>query len=200
MPSRATVAGVVLAAGAGRRLGRPKALVTLHGERLVERAVRLASDGGCDPIIVVLGSRADEVVAQAALGGARIAVAEDWSEGMGASLRAGLDAAEALGCQAAAVILVDQPRIGPEALRRLVAAWEAGAAAAVATYDGRPRNPVVLDRSIWADVRTRATGEMGARGWLRDNPDRVVQVVCDGTGDPVDIDTPSDLETLQEAP
>jgi CTP:molybdopterin cytidylyltransferase MocA len=194
------VAGVVLAAGAGRRLGRPKALVSLGGQLLVERAIAIASDGGCEPVIVVLGSHSDEVLARADLGAARPVLAENWSQGMGASLRAGIDAAEALGCEAIAVILVDQPRIGPDALRRLLAAWQLGASAAVATYDGQPRNPVVLDRSIWAEVRDAASGDVGARGWLRANPDRVVEVACEGTGDPVDIDTPEDLDALQEAP
>jgi CTP:molybdopterin cytidylyltransferase MocA len=194
------VAGVVLAAGAGRRLGRPKALVSLGGELLVERAIRIASDGGCEPVIVVLGSHSDEVLERADLGDSRPVLAEHWSEGMGASLRAGVDAAEALGCEAIAVILVDQPRIGPEALRRLLAVWQQGASSAVATYGGQRRNPVVLDRSIWAEVSDAASGDVGARAWLRANPDRVVEVPCDGTGDPVDIDTAEDLDALQEAP
>jgi CTP:molybdopterin cytidylyltransferase MocA len=194
------VAAVVLAAGAGRRLGQPKALVTLGGELLVERAVRTASTAGCTPIIVVLGSNADDVLERAKLEDARPVVAEDWSEGMGASLRTGIDAAAQLGCQAIVILLVDQPRIGPEALRRLRDAWEAGAMAAVATYDGQPRNPTVLDRSIWAEVKAAARGDVGARGWLREHREQVVNVACDGTGDPVDIDTPLDLEAMQEAP
>jgi CTP:molybdopterin cytidylyltransferase MocA len=191
---------VVLAAGAGRRLGQPKALVRLGGELLVERAVRTAREGGCEPVLVVVGSHADEVIAQARLGAAQPVLASDWDEGMGASLRAGIAAADALGCEAIAVILVDQPRIGPEALHRVIGSWEAGATAAVATYEGQPRNPVVLDRSIWADVSANARGDIGARGWLREHPDQVVEVPCDGTGDPVDVDTPLDLDALQEAP
>jgi CTP:molybdopterin cytidylyltransferase MocA len=197
---RGAVAGVVLAAGAGRRLGQPKALVRLGGELLVERAIRTATQGSCDPVIVVLGSHAEQVLAAAQLEPAHQTVAANWSEGMGASLRAGIDAATALDCVAIAVILVDQPRIGAEALRRLITAWQAGALAAVATYDGQPRNPVVLDRSIWSAVSDAAHGDIGARGWLRAHPDEVAGVDCDGTGDPVDIDTPHDLETLQEAP
>jgi CTP:molybdopterin cytidylyltransferase MocA len=195
-----SVAAVVLAAGAGRRFGGPKALVRLNGELLVERAVRIASAGGCDPVIVVLGSHAVEVRAQAQLAAAHLVVAQDWSDGMGASLRAGLTAAEELGCEAVAVLLVDQPLIGSEALERLAAAWRAGAVAAVATYDNQPRNPAVLDRSIWPAVSAAARGDIGARGWLREHPDKVVDVPCDGTGDPVDIDTPLDLNALQEAP
>jgi CTP:molybdopterin cytidylyltransferase MocA len=195
-----TVAGVVLAAGSGSRFGGPKALVRLEGELLVERAARLAAAGGCEPVLVVVGASADEVIEAAELDGARIVRADGWSEGMGASLRAGIDAAEALDCQAVAVVLADQPRIGPTALRRLIAVWEAGAIAAVATYQGEPRNPVVLDRSIWAEVKAAAQGDVGARGWLRSHSDQVVDVACDGTGDPVDIDTPLDLNALQEAP
>jgi CTP:molybdopterin cytidylyltransferase MocA len=195
-----TIAAVVLAAGAGRRFGGPKALVRLDGELLVERAVRTASAGGCDPVIVVLGSQATEVCAQAQLGASHVVVAEDWSDGMGASLRAGLAAADELRCEAVAVLLVDQPLIGPEALRRLAAAWATGAVAAVATYDGQARNPAVLDRCIWPAVIAAARGDIGARGWLREHPDQVVEVPCDGTGDPVDIDTQLDLDALQEAP
>jgi CTP:molybdopterin cytidylyltransferase MocA len=194
------VAGVVLAAGSGTRFGGPKALVRLDGELLVEQAARLAANGGCEPVIVVLGACADQVVQAADLGDTLIVRAEGWSEGMGASLRAGIDAAESLDCAAIVVILADQPRIGPAALRRLILTWQAGATAAVATYQGKPRNPVVLDRSTWAEVRAAAQGDVGARGWLRSHPDQVVEVGCDGTGDPVDIDTPLDLNALQEAP
>jgi CTP:molybdopterin cytidylyltransferase MocA len=192
-----TVAGLVLAAGAGRRLGQPKALVSVHGELLVERAVRTAVAGGCDPVLVVLGSHADEVVAGTDLGTARTVLAANWSEGMGASLRAGLEAAADLGCESVAVILVDQPLVCAEALRRLGDAWRAGAVAAVATYDGKPRNPVVLDHRIWAEVAAAAVGDVGARGWLRSHPEQVVEVACDGSGDPIDIDTPNDLIALE---
>jgi CTP:molybdopterin cytidylyltransferase MocA len=192
-----TVAGLILAAGAGRRLGRPKALVSLHGELLVERAVRTVTASGCEPVLVVLGSHADEVIAGADLGAATTVLAEDWPEGMGASVRAGLDAAAALECAAVAVLLVDQPLVSAEAIRRLCDAWRAGAAAAVATYDGKPRNPVVLDRRTWPAVRASAVGDVGARDWLRRHPDQVVEVACDGTGDPADIDTPTDLTALE---
>jgi CTP:molybdopterin cytidylyltransferase MocA len=192
-----TVAGLILAAGAGRRLGGPKALVSLHGELLVERAVRTVTNGGCDPVLVVLGSHADEVLARADLGTARVVLADNWSEGMGASLRAGLEAAEAMDCKAVAVTLVDQPLVSAAALRRLSDAWRAGAVAAVATYDRQPRNPVVLDRSIWAEVSATAVGDVGARGWLRHHSDQVVEVACDDIGDPADIDTETDLNAME---
>jgi CTP:molybdopterin cytidylyltransferase MocA len=190
---RGRLAGVILAAGAGRRFGRAKALAVIDGERFVERAVRLARDGGCDPAIVVLGAAAAEVVEVADLAGATLVVAADWADGLSASLRAGLGAAEAGDAAAVVLILVDQPWVGAAAIGRLQQAWERGAVAAVATYDGEPRNPVLLDRSVWPAVVVSATGELGARAWLRSHPAEVVAVDCGGTGHPADVDVPSDL-------
>lgn len=192
-----TVAGLVLAAGAGSRYGGPKALVRLDGELLVERAVRLLREGGCDQVLIVLGAQAARIREQAALPDVDVdvVVAEHWSTGMGASLRAGLAALPA-GPQACVVALVDQPLVGSVAVARLREAWIGGAVAAVATYGGKPRNPVLLDRAIWADVAALAEGDAGARTWLRAHPDRVTAVACDDTGSPYDIDTPADLAAI----
>jgi CTP:molybdopterin cytidylyltransferase MocA len=188
-----TVAGLLLAAGAGRRMGGPKALLELDGRTLVQRGVDLLRDGGCDPIVVVLGAAADDV---RPLVDAQVVVATDWSDGVGTSLRAGLTALEQQGASACVVTLVDQPLISAEAVRRLLAL--AGRAdAAVATYGGEPLHPVLLDSLIWGDVAELAVGEIGARAWLRAHPARVVPVPCDDTGSAVDIDTPADLELLR---
>jgi nicotine blue oxidoreductase len=191
------VAGLLLAAGAGTRFGGPKALVELDGRTLVERGAQLLAEGGCDPVVVVLGAAAGQVRDAVPLPDA--VVAPDWESGMGASLRAGLEELERRDVDACVVALADQPLVGPEAVARLLAAHAGGAQAAVATYDGRPRNPVLLDRSTWAEVAAAATGDAGARHWLRAHPDRVEGVPCDGTGTPYDIDTPEDLAHL-EAP
>lgn len=190
---RVNIVGLVLAAGAGRRFGGPKALVELDGELLVDRAARILCDGGCDGVVVVIGAAADDVRERTALADARFVVAPDWHLGQAASLRAGLDAVTAIGADAVVVALVDQPWVGAEAVRRLREAGEAGAEAAVATYDGQPRNPVLLARSVWEEVAAAAAGDVGARAWLRANPARVAAVACDGTGDPRDVDTPEDL-------
>lgn len=190
-----TVAGLLLAAGAGIRFGGPKALVRFEDELLVERGVRLLADGGCDPVLVVLGARAEDVRAAATL--PEVVVAGDWETGMGASLRAGLLALEDRPVQACVVALADQPGIGPAAVGRLLAAHARGAVAAVATYDGARRNPVLLGRATWLDVAALAVGDTGARAWLRANPDLVTSVPCDGTGSPVDIDSPDDLARLE---
>ncbi len=193
------VGGLVLAAGAGRRFGGPKALATLDGEPLVERAVRLLADGGCAPVFVVLGAAAADVIRSATFPGAQIVLAQDWAEGMGSSLRRGLDAVTDTALDAVIIALVDQPLIGPQAVRRLIDTHACGAVAAVATYGGQPRNPVLLRRETWAEVCAHARGDVGARAWLHAHPDRVVTVACDGTGSPDDIDTPADLVRLSAA-
>jgi carbon monoxide dehydrogenase subunit G len=94
------------------------------------------------------------------------------------------------------VALVDQPGVTPAAVERLRAAHLDGARAAVATYAGRPRNPVVFDRSLWTQVAQAATGDEGARPWLRAHPELVVRVDCTDAGSPDDVDTPQDLAAL----
>lgn len=191
------VAGIVLAAGGGRRYGRPKALVELAGRLLVERAVAALAGGGCRPVLAVLGAAAAEVQATAALGDAVVVVNDRWAEGMGGSLRLGLDAAGRAGAAAAVVLLVDQPVIGAELVARLVDAWRTGAVAARAAFGGEGRTPVVLDRSLWPEVVAGAVGDVGARHVLAAHRDLVVLVDCDDVGAACDVDTPERLRAVE---
>jgi len=191
-----SVAGLVLAAGGGRRFGGPKALVRLDGELLVERAVATLRGAGCAPIVVVLGASAADVATTAELGDAVVLVNDGWEQGMGSSLRTGLCALRDLSAPAAAITLVDQPGVGADVVRRLVGHWRPGLAAVVASYDGEPRNPAVIDASAWPDVMAAAAGDVGARGWLRNHPDDVTLVACDDLGSVIDIDTPLDLDRV----
>jgi nicotine blue oxidoreductase len=190
------IAGLLLAAGKGRRFGRPKALVEFDGRLLVERGVDLLTAGGCDPVLVVLGAGGPEVLAAADLGPATVVQNENWPLGIGSSLQAGL-AALPPRAEAVVVALVDQPGVRPEAVRRLVAAYRDGAAdgvqAVVATYGGARRNPVLLARPTWPAVAESAEGEVGARAFLRAHPGLVRPVACDDVGSPHDIDTQEDL-------
>ena len=194
--TRGEVAGLVLAAGEGRRFGRPKALVSFDGRLLVERAVATARGAGCRPVVVVLGAAADEVARAADLGDAVVVVNEAWPTGMASSLCTGLDALAGLRAGAAVVLLVDQPHVGPELIRRLVEHWSPAVAAVSASYDGRRRNPVLLDASVWKQVAGSAIGDSGARAWLDAHPDDVVLVACDDLGSDLDIDTTDDLHRL----
>lgn len=182
-----TVAGLVLAAGAGRRFGGPKAIALLYGERLVDRAARLLRNGGCEPVLVVYGAVPLDVP------GAHTIENPAWMSGMGSSLRIGLAAAEETDATAVIVALVDTPWVGVEAVRRLRAAHERGAVIAVATYDGAARHPVLLGRDVWDDAARLAVGDVGARALMTNRPDLVVEVPCDDTGDPRDVDVLADL-------
>jgi nicotine blue oxidoreductase len=187
---RSGVAGILLAAGEGRRLGQPKALVELGGESLVQRGVALLRDGGAEPVVVVTGAVAVELPGVLAVHNPR------WRSGMGSSLAAGL-ATVPEGCSAAVIALADQPLVGPEAVRRLIAAHDdAGASVAVAAYQGAPRNPVLLAREHWAEVVALAVGDEGARPFMRAHPELMIAVECGDTGRPDDLDTPDDLDRL----
>lgn len=193
---RPSVAGILLAAGEGSRLGRPKALVEIGGQRLADRGVALLRAGGTAPVIAVTGA------AHAAIPGARVVHNPAWRTGMGSSLAAGLAAVRSLPpgeCGAAVIALADQPLVGAEAVRRLIAAYRAGATIAVAAYAGRPRNPVLIAREHWDEVAGAARGDAGARPFLRAHPDLVTAVECGDTGSPDDIDTPDDLDRVMKA-
>jgi nicotine blue oxidoreductase len=179
------VAGVLLAAGEGKRLGRPKALVELGGRRLVDRGADLLREGGTAPVLVVTGA------VPVTVPGVTVVPNPDWRTGMGSSLAAGLRALPG-DCAAAVIALVDQPLIGPEVVRRLLAAHRAGAELAVAA-DGGARNPVLLARGHWAGVLAAAEGDAGARPYLRAHPRLVTLVECADIGRPDDVDTPEDL-------
>jgi CTP:molybdopterin cytidylyltransferase MocA len=177
-----SASGIVLAAGAGRRLGGPKAELVVGGERLVDRAVRVLHESGCAEVVAVVraGTRVD---------GAVVIVNSDPDRGMGSSLRLGLAAASG---DRAAIVLVDTPGITADAVRRTL---EVGAPVAVATYGGRRGHPVVIDRPLWTNVATLAEGDAGARVFLREHPELVTEVPC--PGDLADIDTAEDLARYQ---
>lgn len=194
---RNAVAGVLLAAGQGSRFGRPKALVELDGQTLAERGVTLLRAGGTDPVLIVTGAAQVELRPEHQ---ARTVYNGEWRTGMGSSLRAALRALTELeaGPEIGAVVvaLADQPLVGAEAVGRLIAAYRAGAGVAVAAYAGKPRNPVLLAREHWPEVIATATGDQGARAFLRARPELVTLVECGDTGRPDDIDTPADLEHI----
>ena len=189
----AHVAGILLAAGQGSRIGRPKALIDIGGEPLAARGAALLHEGGAAPVIVVTGATAVDLPAVITVHN------PDWRTGMGSSLRAGL-ATVPDQCPAAVVALVDQPLVGPDSVRRLIAAYRAGARVAVAAYESQPRNPVLLAREHWPEVAALATGDAGARPFLRAHPDLVTLVECGDTGSPDDIDTPEDLARVRARP
>ncbi|MFF3172019.1 NTP transferase domain-containing protein [Streptomyces sp. NPDC057900] len=192
------VAGLLLAAGGGRRLGgRPKALLEHRGGLLVDHAVRTLRDGGCDPVHVVLGAAADEVRARAELSGCTVTVNPDWTEGMGSSLRAGLAALAGTDADAVVVMLVDQPGIGAGAVARVRSAYRSRTSLAAASYAGERGHPVMFGAALWADISAGATGDQGARAYLREHRDAITLVECSDVAQAYDIDTTEDLYHLE---
>ena len=186
-----TVAGLVLAAGEGRRFGGPKALAEVEGERLVDRAVRVLSEAGL-PAYVVQGA------APLAVPGAEVVDNPGWAEGMGSSLRVGL-ASLGPDVDAAVVLLVDQPGLTAPAVRRVVEAAGPSpeAAVVVATYDGRRGHPVLLGRRHWTAVAEVAVGDRGARDFLVSRADGVLELECGDVATADDVDTAADLDRLR---
>ena len=171
-------AGLVLAAGEGRRFGGPKASAIVDGERLIDRAVRVMREGGCDPVYVVLGAWVGDVP------GAEVIVNKDWAEGMGSSLRAGLGAVDA---DRVVVTLVDLPGLTDEAVARLA---HSSARLAQASYAGERGHPVLFGREHVSGVMDAASGDRGARDYLREHVEDVVLVEVGDVASGEDLDVP----------
>ncbi|WP_292673460.1 nucleotidyltransferase family protein [Nocardioides sp.] len=178
--------GLLLAAGAGSRMGQPKALVSDADGSWLERGVRVLDDGGCDGVTVVLGARSAEAVAFLDGLGVDVVIAHDWESGMSASLRAGLrgmppDATAAL------VLLVDLPDLTASVVRRVLDSGTGPGVLARATYDGRPGHPVLIGRDHWAAVAATATGDRGARDYLEAHEH--LSVECGDLASGIDVDS-----------
>jgi molybdenum cofactor cytidylyltransferase len=182
------IAGLILAAGAGSRFGaHSKLLAELEGRPLLEHAVRAACGvAELERVVVVLGFCADDVLDRMRFGRAEPVICTDWSDGLSASLRCGLDALG--GASKVIVTLGDQPLITSAAIARFLE--EPGGARAA--YRGAPGHPVVLERAQMEAV-SRLGGDVGARAILRGGP----LIECSGLCSGADVDTPGDLETIR---
>ena len=170
-------------------MGTPKALVTDENGSWLLRGLANLADGGCDRVTVVLGAETEQSreLLAAAPSPPRIVVAEDWDEGMGASLRAGLRSLADSPDDGVVVSLVDLPDLVPEVVARVVAAADGPAALARAAYDGKPGHPVLLGRDHWAGAAEAAVGDQGARAYL--GPRDVTLVECGDLATGQDVDS-----------
>lgn len=181
--------GIVLAAGAGTRYGMPKALA--EGGAWLRAAVAALRDGGCDPVVVVLGATGPDPVTVALPADTRAVWAADWATGMGASLRAGLAEAARTPARYLAIMPVDTPDVGADVVARVVrAAAVAPSGLARAVFHATPGHPVVIEQSHWRDVYSAATGDSGARTYLSGRDDMVC-VTCDDLATGSDRDYPA---------
>jgi nicotine blue oxidoreductase len=197
--------GLVLAAGRGRRMGVPKALLETDGETWAARAARLLLEGGCRDVLVVTGAAHEEVEDHLPTDDRiRHVHAPRWEEGMGESLRTGLDClVRARQGEAAVVLLVDLPDLDERVVARVLEQWAAGGerdqALLRATYDGRPGHPVLLGAAHWRRLLTVVRGDVGAQRYfdLDDDhppPRRLHEVDCTDLATGRDVDTPAEMD------
>jgi CTP:molybdopterin cytidylyltransferase MocA len=174
------VGAVVLAAGASKRLGEPKQLLVLGDETLLERAVRVAREADCSPVVVVLGPSAESIRAGCDLRDAAIVMNEDWAEGMGSSIGAGVGALRDLdGC---VVMTCDMPAVTTAHLRALMASGEVTAS----SYAGRRGVPAYFPVNVFQSLM-ELRGDAGAKDLLRS------ACFVELAGGELDVDTMEDL-------
>jgi molybdenum cofactor cytidylyltransferase len=185
------VVAIVLAAGEGRRMGGPKALLPLGDATFLAHACLLFARPGVASVVAVLGAEAERVRVEAGLPEEATAVVNDrWREGMLSSVWRGLDAAEAEAADAVLLHPVDHPLVQPATIDRVIQALSSSAAIAVPTWEGRRGHPGGFHRSVFAELRA-APPDRGARAVLAADPGRVVHVAGD-PGCVAGIDTPGD--------
>jgi len=205
---KAPVAALVLAAGAGSRFGRPKALVLgADGVPWLVRTVDVLHAAGCTPVIVVLGAQAAAAAALLAEAGPSgrttvVAYAPDWAEGLSASLRTGLEAALGVAGDPVALVVVpvDVPDLDAATVARVLDTdtdtdTDTGVtpnSLRQAVFGGRPGHPVLIGRAHWEPLRSQITGDTGARPYLLAHG--VLPVECG------DLTTGADVDTLPGVP
>jgi CTP:molybdopterin cytidylyltransferase MocA len=183
------IAAVVLAAGASTRLGEPKQLIEIGGETLLERAIRVAREAGCTPIVVVLGAAYIDILALTRLGDAVPVINDKWMEGMASSIRLGIRTLRFIGKDAEGALLMtcDQPAVTVEHLRLLMMKQEAKAS----RYAGRKGVPAYFPMKYFSKLMELA-GDVGARALLAESRS---EEMANGE---LDIDTPEDLARARE--
>lgn len=192
---RRGVVGIVLAAGAGRRMGGPKALIgplASPDRTPLARVCAWVHEAGCERVIAVIGAESDAVrAAVAPQPWLTLAEASDWDSGMGASLRTGLSAAHRSDATAALITLVDLPDVRSPIFASVLAAGENGPTTLRrASYAGRPGHPVLIGRDHWAAVAASAVGDRGARDYFARTPHLLIECGHLGTGEDADAPAP----------
>lgn len=184
--------GIVLAAGLGRRIGGPKALLSLDGRTFLERAVRAFTEAGLE-VVVVVNPVVDAAVPKGALS-ARLVVNPDPDQqnGMFGSVRLGVCEALKLGARGALLLPVDLPLVTSEDVRAVVTRLNAGAAVVVATHAGRRGHPIGISRAVMDEVVTDPSTTT-LRDIVRKDPARVVEVPV-SVGAITGVNTREDLD------
>jgi len=193
--SDSRIAAVVLAAGESSRMGEAKQLLRLNGGTLLERVIDTVESSGVDDIVVVLGHRANEILATIAAKKLRTIVNDAYREGMGTSLRAGISVLPPE-TDAALIVLADQPFVRPETLQLLMEQYRnSGAQIVIPMYKGFRGNPVLLDRSVFPEVMA-LEGDIGCRAVFGNHLEGIVKTPVEDVGILLDLDSKEDVRRL----
>lgn len=194
---RMSVAAIIVAAGASSRLGRPKQLVMIDGEAMLQRTIRIAHEAGALPVVVVLGAYRKEIEDAIDFGAALIAANGEWEEGIASSIRAGVRAAEMNAEDAAGSLLIscDQPRVTSDHLRGMITRFvlQTEPTVVASAYAGTRGIPAIFPRQAYPDLMA-LRGDQGARRLFDERAWRLVSMPL--AGGEVDIDRPEDLGEL----
>jgi molybdenum cofactor cytidylyltransferase len=192
----AAVGGVVLAAGGSSRFGKPKQLVRFEGRTLLERAIGAAVKGGCRPVVVVVGSDADAVTVATSDTAISIMENPDWANGIGTTIRAGVQHVQELAPDAEAIIILvcDQPLVNDQTVANLIERWvETRKPIVASSYSDTLGVPALFDSSCFGEL-LQLRGDTGAKSIIVRDPARVTEISFpEGAHD---IDTVPDYEAL----
>jgi xanthine dehydrogenase accessory factor len=189
---------IVLAAGRSERMGSPKLLVRVKGRPLLSHTLDAVRRSGVGAPVVVLGHEAERVRREVSLDGATVVLNPDYPKGMSTSLRVAIRASDPA-ATAFLILLADQPFVAPSTLNALARRWKPGGPKIlIPTYHGLRGNPVLVDRTLAHEI-DRISGDVGFREIFEDHPEDIFEVPVEDPGVLFDLDTPEQLDALQEA-
>jgi molybdenum cofactor cytidylyltransferase len=195
---RSRVSAVVLAAGNSTRMGSVKQLLRLGENTLLETVLDNIRASQVGEMVVVLGGSAQLIQQQINLDDARVVINEEYQQGMGTSLRAGVSGVDS-SSEAALIVLADQPFVRPDTIDHLLDCYQAQShPVVIPVYKGYRGNPALLDRSLFPEVMT-LSGDMGFRAILGRHTNEILKVPVDDVGVLIDVDTKADLQRFQQA-
>jgi 4-nitrophenyl phosphatase len=197
-PGKTQVAAVILAAGASTRFGRCKQLLKWKGKPLLAHIADVALHAGLDPVIAVLGCRANETYAALGDRSVQALINWRWEEGLSTSVHTGL-AGVPPQAEAALFLQCDQPLVSVGLLRSIVARFEQGSAAIVhPTHAGQRGTPVLFARRLFPEL-SAVGGDEGGRSLIARHAHDVATVVVDDARMLADVDTWEDYQEIEEA-
>lgn len=194
-PWQKKIAGVILAAGSGSRMGKTKQLMPFGKTSLLGQVLQNAGQSALNAIIVVLGHDADKIQDTIELSSTTIVVNPAYAKGQSTSLIAGLEHVPPA-CDAAMFLLADQPLIRPDIINTLIhASQTSNAPIIIPFFHGKRGNPVIIARSLFHRLKT-VSADTGARVLFNEFKTSILKVPLQDDAILVDVDTMDDYEKL----